>query len=229
VGYGTEGVFDTKVATSITNLGKIFDKVEKAKTLNKFISDSKEEISSKTSAIADSDKKNVYIGGLGNWGTTTYLTTAKNYEPFNVANIKNICDSQGNLIKDGTQTIEIEKFVSMGENIDIMILDAASIKNIKPLYKADNTIFDSCKAWNEGKVYLQMAYNAYYTNLEIALINTYYNAMVVYPEQFSGYNIETITDKVTKAFLGQELNDEIKAKTFSYGGYQQIDTKTFFA
>ena len=228
VGYGSSGVFDAKVATSLTNLGKIFDKEEKAKSLNSFIAESKKEIFDKTASIAETDKKNVYIGGLGNWGTTTYLTTAKNYEPFKVAHINNICDAEGNLAKDGIQAIEKEKFVSLGDDIDIMILDAASVKNIKPLYKKDNTIFDSVKAWKEGKVYLQMAYNAYYTNLEIALINTYYNAMVVYPDLFVDYNIETITNKVTKAFLGKELNTDIKSKPFSYGGYQQIDTSIFF-
>lgn len=228
VGYGSSGVFDAKVATSLTNLGKIFDKEEKAKSLNSFIAESKKEIFDKTASIAETDKKNVYIGGLGNWGTTTYLTTAKNYEPFNVAHIKNVCDAKGNLAKDGVQVIEKEKFVSLGDDIDIMIFDAASVKNIKPLYKEDNTIFNSIKAWKEGKVYLQMAYNAYYTNLEIALINTYYNAMVVYPELFNEYDIETITNKVTKAFLGKELNTDIKTKPFSYGGYQQINTSTFF-
>ena len=53
-------------------------------------------------------------------------------------------------------------------------MDAAAVKNIKPLYAEDPTMFDACKAWQNGEVYLEMAYNAYYTNYEIALINTWF-------------------------------------------------------
>ncbi len=57
-----------------------------------------------------------------------------------------------------------------------MIFDAAAVKNIKPLYAEDPTMFDTCRAWREGEAYLQLAYNAYYTNYEIALINTWFAA-----------------------------------------------------
>ena len=58
------------------------------------------------------------------------------------------------------EDVEKEKFVALGSDMDIIIMDAAAVKNIKPLYKEDKTLFDSCKAWNDGEVYLEMAYNA---------------------------------------------------------------------
>ena len=92
-----------------------------------------------------------------------------NYIAFEVAHVKNVVTD---LTANGIQPIEEEKFVSLGENMDIMIIDAAAVKNIRPLYAEDSTMFDSCKAWRNGEVYLQMAYNAYYTNYETALIDT---------------------------------------------------------
>ena len=74
-----------------------------------------------------------------------------------------------------------------------------------------------------------MAYNAYYTNLEIALINAWFMAKAVYPTLFEDINIETKTTEVTTAFVGKDLNAAIKAKPMSFGGYQKIDTATFFA
>ena len=109
-----------------------------------------------------------------------------------------------------------------------MIMDAATVKNIKPLYQADNTMFDTCKAWNEGEVYLQMAYNAYYTNYEIALINTWFVAKTVYPELFADIDMTAKTNEICKVFFNQELADEIFAYPASFGGYQKIDTNTFF-
>ncbi len=205
-------------------LGTIFGKEEKANTLNSFIKSEKDEIVSRTKDVTPSKK--VYICGLGNWGTTDYLMTSQNYEPFNVANITNVVSG---LATDGVQKIEKEKFVSIGSDIDVMIIDSAAVKNIKPKYKEDNTIFSTCKAWNNSEVYLQMAYNAYYTNVELALVNTWYNAKVVYPDLFTDINIDDKTNEITKAFLGKELAAEIKAYPNSFGGYQKIDTATFFA
>ena len=109
-----------------------------------------------------------------------------------------------------------------------MIVDAAAVKNIKPLYAQDSTIFDTCKAWKTGEVYLEMAYNAYYTNFEIALINTWFIAKTVYPEAFADIDLTAKTNQVTKVFLGAEMAEAIFACPSSFGGYQKIDTETFF-
>ena len=224
--YGAKGVFDDNIKNSINLLGKVFNKNEKATALNNYIETQKEEIFNKTKDIKEEDKKSVYIGGLGNWGTTNQYMTAQNYEPFNVAHIKNVVND---LSKDGIQEIEKEKFVDLGKDMDIMILDAAEIKNIKPLYKEDSTIFDECKAWQNGEVYLQMAYNAYYTNVELALANTWYNAKIVYPEVFEYIDIEDKVNEICTQFLGQNLYSKIVSYPNSFGGYQKIDTKTFLA
>ena len=118
--------------------------------------------------------------------------------------------------------------MELGEQMDVMIMDAAAVKNIQPLYAEDPTIFDTCAAWKNGEVYLEMAYNAYYTNYEIALINTWFIAKAVYPEAFADMDLTEKTDEVTEMFLGEKLAEEIFACPSSFGGYQKIDTATFF-
>jgi len=218
--YGNKGIFDENVKKTITLLGKIFDKEQKAKTLNDYIASSREEIERRVKDVTVSEQKKVYIAGLGNWGTTNHLMTAQNYEPFNIAKINNIVTD---LAKDGIQAIEAEKFLSLAPQMDVMILDAAAIKNIKGLYKDDNTMFDACKAWEDDEVYLQMAYNAYYTNLEIALCNTWFNAKVIYPELFSDIDINAKLDEITEAFLGVKLASKINSYPMSYGGYGKLN------
>ena len=222
---GMDSVFDDAFKGSMKLLGTIFDEEEKAETLVSFIEKEAADITSRTANVADADKPGVYICGLGNWGTTNHLMTSQNYISFEIANIKNAVSG---LVSSGIQPIEDEKFVDLGDKIDIMIMDAAAVKNIKPLYQEDSTMFDTCKAWNDGEVYLQMAYNAYYTNYEIALINTWYVAKTVYPELFEDIDITEKTNEICKMFLGQEMADEIFAYPSSFGGYQKIDTDTFF-
>ena len=222
---GSKGVFDESFFGSMALLGTIFGEEEKAETLIQFVQDQSAEIIARTIAIPEEEKPSVYICGLGNWGTTDHLMTAESYISFEVAGVKNAVSGLG---IQGIGPIEEEKFVELGESMDIIIMDAAAVKNIKPLYEADPTMFDTCKAWQEGEVYLEMAYNAYYTNFEIALINTWFIAKAVYPEAFADIDMTAKTNEVTKVFLGTELADAIFACPSSFGGYQKIDTSTFF-
>lgn len=222
---GPNGVFDDAFKGSMALLGTIFGNEEKAEALVAFVEAQEAEISGRTAKVADADKPGVYICGLGNWGTTDHLMTAQNYISFHIANVNNVVSG---LEAPGIQAIEAEKFVALGEAMDIMIMDSAAVKNIIPLYQEDRTMFDSCKAWQDGEVYLQMAYNAYYTNYEIALINTWFIAKTVYPDLFADIDITAKTNEITKMFLGKELAEEIFAYPSSFGGYQKIDTATFF-
>lgn len=125
-----------------------------------------------------------------------------------MANVRNVVTG---LEAPGIQPIEEEKFVALGQDMDIIVMDAAAVKNIKPLFAEDSAMFDSCKAWQDGEVYLQMAYNAYYTNYETVLINTWFIAKTVYPDLFEDIDMAQKTDEVTKAFLGQELAEQMFA------------------
>ena len=216
---GKDGVFDQKFFDSMTLLGKIFSKEDRAQELVQFVKDEQAAIEATVAGIADADKPSVYICGLGNWGTTDHLMTAENFVSFRVAGVKNAVSGLG---MEGVGPIEEEKFVSLGEEIDIAIVDAAAVKNIKPLLEQDPHLFDACKAWREGEIYLEMAYNAYYTNYEIALANTWFIAKTVYPELFKDIDMTEKLNQITKMFQGKELAEEIYNCPASYGGYQKI-------
>lgn len=213
---GPKGVFDDKFFGSLQLLGEIFGKEKRATQLIQYIQDEMADISAAAYGIPEEEKPSVYICGLGNWGTTDHLTTAENYVSFEVAGVKNVLSGTG---LQGVGPIEEEKFVELGKDMDIMIVDTAAIKNIRPLYAEDSTMFDTCKAWQEGNVYLEMAYNAYYTNFEIALANTWFIAKTVYPEQFEDIDMTAKLDEITNQFLRQELAEEI----FALGGYGKLD------
>ena len=222
---GPGGVFDENFFATMNLLGKIFGKEEKAASLVAYVKAERAEIEKRTEDIPEEDKPSVYICGLGNWGTTNHLMTAQNYISFQVAHVKNAVTG---LEAPGIQEIEEEKFVALGEEMDIMILDAAAVKNIKPLYAETPDMFDTCKAWKNGEVYLEMAYNAYYTNYEIALINTWFIAKSVYPDRFEDIDMTAKANEVTQKFFGMDLAGKIAAAPSSFGGYQKIDTASFF-
>ena len=227
VKYGPRTVFDDNVLNSFTMLGKIFNRKSRAAVLVSYIKQQMQEISDRTANIPEDQKKSVYICGLGNWGTTNHLMTARsNYAPFQIAHIKNAITLTG----PGAPQAEIEEeaLVAISDDIDIMIFDSAAIRNIKPLSDKNRTVLEGIKAWQEGEVYIEMPQYAYYVNLELALINTWWIAKVVYPELFADIDMTEKTNEVTYAFFGKELAAEIFACPNSFGGYQQIENPSQF-
>ena len=222
---GVDGVFAEAFPGSLRLLGQLFGREDRAEELVSFIEAETADITGRTAGVAEADRPGVYICGLGNWGTTNHLMTSQSYAAFRVANIRNVVTDLG---VDGVQAIEAEKFAALGDSMDVMILDAAAVKNIAPLYQEDPAMFDTCKAWQDGEVYLEMAYNAYYTNYEIALLNAWFAAKAVYPDLFADVDMTAKTNEVTEAFLGQALADQIFACPSSFGGYQKLDPAAFF-
>ena len=222
---GVDGVFAEAFPGSLRLLGQVFGREDRAEELISFIETETAELTRRTADVAEADQPGVYICGLGNWGTTNHLMTAEEYSTFAAANIRNVVTDLG---AKGIQPIEAEKFTALGADMDVMLIDAAAVKNIKPLFAEDSGMFDSCKAWQEGKVYLEMAYNAYYTNFEIALANAWFAGKCVYPEQFSDIDMTEKLNEITGAFLGKGIAEDIFRMPNSFGGYQQIDTAAFF-
>ena len=89
-------------------------------------------------------------------------------------------------------------------------------------------MFDTCKAFQTGEVYLQMAYNAYFSNVELVLANSWFTAKSFYPAQFEDIDMAAKTDEITTKFLGGNLYSQIKEYPHSFGGYQKINVDTFF-
>lgn len=219
-----QNVFASAFKDTLRLLGQVFGKETRAEEIISFVEAEAQEIRSRVTGIAEEEKPAVYICGLGNWGTTNHLMTSPNFPLFEAANVKNVV---GDLATKGAQAIEKEKFEAIGQNIDIMIVDAAAVKNIRPLFAEDSSMFDSVKAWKEGEVYLQLAFNAYYTNYELALADTWFIAKSVYPALFEDIDMTAKLDEITRIFQGQAMAEQIFSYPTSRGAYGKIGSEFF--
>ena len=219
--YGRAAIYDNTVTDVLTSLGKVLKKEERAKEIKDFVTSSINEIKDKTKDVKDEDKPLVYVGGIGNWGQKNYLATHSNYPMFNVANIKNAL-TEITLTAQGQQDISKAAFEELAPKMDKMIIDAAGMKQTIDAYNADRTIFDNVKAVQNGEVYLQLPYNAYYTNLEVSLMDGYFDAAVTYPELFKDFDLEAKYREILTKFVGKDIYDTEIAMSGSFGGYQKI-------
>lgn len=109
-------------------------------------------------------------------------------------------------------------------NPDRIILDAGGLEHLKAQLKEKPEIFKNLSAFQNGEIYLQMPYNAYYTNLETAYADAYFDAWVQYhdiaPEKLNFDYVEKAREIYT-LFLGKDCYDDVA--DLMYGGFQKLD------
>ena len=162
------------------------------------------------------NKPLVYLGCQSNKGSHGIESTVGNYALFEALNIRNAAAEAG--IPEYAM-IDKEQILEMDP--DVIIVDAGGYQILSDDYSANPDFYNSLSAVKNGKVYMQMPYNYYYTNLEIAIADAYYIGSVVYPEAFSDIDVEEKFDEISNFFLGIDSYQRIA--DIYFGGYQTVN------
>lgn len=217
VKYGSKSVFDPNVGASFTLLGKALGKEERAKHLNNYILSCETELKKKAANANQTQTKAVYVGCLGNWGTQDIFSTSSSFPLLDVSSIPNAV--KGVSLSNGK--LEEEAFLFL--NPETIVLDSAGLRKFKQTYNSKKDELDSLKAFRNNEIYLERPFNAYYTNLEIALRDAYYLASIAYPEAYKDRNRVAKYDEIGTAFLSAPCyTTSVKTAKMSYGGFQKI-------
>lgn len=211
--YGEYEVFDQCIYDSMTLIGKVTGHEERAAEVIKFMQDVQIDLNNRTKDIEN--KPLVYFGCQSNQGSHGIESTVGNYVLFEVLNIRN-ASAEAGIPKYAM--IDKEQILEM--NPDAIVIDAGGYEILKDDYAANPDFYNALPAVKNGKVYMQMPYNWYYTNLEIAIADAYYIGSVIYPEAFSDVVIEEKFDEISNFMLGIDAYDSI-ANSY-YGGYQTV-------
>lgn len=222
--YGKTEAFDVNVKKSIALLGDILNRKERANELLSFISDTETYLSSIGEGIDKDKKATVYLGCQSNYGTHGIESSSANYSIFDVSKIRNVLDEyvgkNGETFKGYQKSVDWEILVDM--NPQRIILDAGGLVDLKTQLKEKPEIFNRLSAFQNGEIYLQMPYNAYYTNLETAYADAYFDAWVQYhdivaPEKLN-FDYVAKAREIYTLFLGKDCYDDV-AKIM-HGGFQ---------
>ena len=71
-------------------------------------------------------------------------------------------------------------------------------------------------AVREGRVYSQISFRSYASNLETALADAYYAASVMFPEQFADVDVEAKTGEIFEMLLGANPYDDLKEAGYAF-------------
>lgn len=207
--YGETEAFDADLLTSVTLMGQILNREERAAEVVEYITELTADLDRRTRTrdIPDADKKTVYLGCHTNYGTHGIGSSTANYSLFNAVHALNVLDING--YHGYQKALDLETIITM--NPDVIIIDAAGIDLLREEYAENPAAFALLKAFRNDEVYVQMPYNAYFTNLEIAYADAYYIGKVLYPDAFADVDLATKFDEISIALLGAPCYEQLAA------------------
>lgn len=213
--YGNQVPFDEDVYKSIRLIGKVIGNEQRAEDVVAYLKECQADILQRTKEIPEEKKPTVYVGALGMKGVHGIESTAAKYGPFVAIGARNVVDETG---RKGSLMIEKEKLLAWDP--EIIFIDEGGLSLVRDDYRKNRQFYLSLKAFKNGKVYGQMPFNYYTTNIDTAIADAYYAGKVIFPDRFQDVDPAKKADEIYKFLLGKPVYQQM-AKGF--GGFIRLD------
>ncbi len=206
-------IFSDTLYESFKLIGEATGNSERGKAVVSFMKDTKEDLH--TRSLEASDAKELYLGCLPKSGIQGIASTSGDYDLLDTLHIENIARKAG--IRNHAFIDKEQLLLWDPEHI---VIDANGYGRLQDDMKDSGSFYSQLSAFKNGQVHMQMPYNFYSTNIELALANAYFIGSVMHPESFSDIDPKEKTDTLSRFFLGVEIYEELE-KTYS-GGFQSF-------
>ncbi|MBE3588543.1 MAG: iron ABC transporter substrate-binding protein, partial [Thermoanaerobacteraceae bacterium] len=213
--YGRLATFDEDVYKSLELIGKITGREGRAREVVDYLQKCQQDLHERTKDIPEDKKPKVYVGALSMKGAHGIESTQAKYPPFVAVNARNVVDETG---KTGSVMIDREKL--LGWDPDIIFIDEGGLSLVREDYRKNPQFYQSLQAVKTGRVYGQIPYNHYTTNIDTAIADAYYAGKVIYPEQFKDIDPAQKADEIYRFLLGRPVYEQM-AK--DYGGFKKLE------
>jgi iron complex transport system substrate-binding protein len=215
--FGTTVIFGQSVQDSLMLIGQITGDTTKAQAAIDFIKQAGQDLDKRTKDIPDADKPTVYVGALGAKGTHGIESTQGQYALLDVIHAKNVVDETG---KSGSIMIDKEKLLTW--NPRFIFIDQGGYATVLEDYQKDPAFYQALSAVKEGRVYSQLPYNYYSTNIDTAIADAYYLGKILYPTAFADIDPAKKADDIYVALVGQPLYAQMSE---FFGGFGELTFK----
>ena len=208
---GSDTTLDDNAYETIRILGQLYGMESRAEALTAYLKGVQEDLDSRTKNIPDSDKPSVYVAGVSFRGLHGFEGTEAGYGPFDLIHANNLANTTG---QNGAFDIDLEQVLSW--NPDILFLDFNGMALIQEDYEKNPDYYNSLTAVQEGKVYSQISFRSYASNLDTALADAYYAACVMYPEAFADIDPVAKAGEIFEMLLGSNPYEDLKEAGYEF-------------
>lgn len=208
---GSDTTLDDNAFETIRILGELYGKEERAEELTAYLHSIEDDLSQRTAGVPDEDKPSAYVCGVSFKGIHGFEGTEANYGPFVLINAKNLADESGQAL---AYDVDLEQVLTWDP--DVIFVDYNGLGLINEDYAAHPDYYNSLTAVKEGKVYAQVSFRSYASNLDTALVDAYYAASILYPEQFADVDIEAKIGEIFETILGANPYNDLKEAGYEF-------------
>ena len=208
---GSDTTLDNNAYETIRILGELYGMEDRAEELTAYLKGVQEDLDGRTKNIPDSEKPSVYVAGVSFRGAHGFEGTEAGYGPFELIHANNLADTTG---QSGAFDIDLEQVLSWDP--DILFLDFNGMALINEDYAKNPDYYHALTAVQEGRVYSQISFRSYASNLETALADAYYAACVMYPEQFRDIDPVEKAGEIFEMLLGENPYEDLKEAGYEF-------------
>ena len=202
---GSDTTLDDAAYETIRILGELLGLQDRAAELTGYLKGVEEDLDSRTRDIPEEERPTVYVAGVSFKGAHGFEGTEANYGPFVLINARNLADTTG---QTGAFDIDLEQVLAWDP--DIIFLDFNGMDLISEDYANNPDYYNALTAVREGRVYSQVSFRSFASNLDTALADAYFAACVIYPEQFSDVDPVVKAGQVFEMLLGVNPYNDLK-------------------
>ena len=208
---GSDTTLDQNAYDTICILGELYGMEDRAAELTDYLKDIQKDLDSRTKDIPESDKPSVYVGGVSFKGHHGFEGTEAGYGPFELIHARNLADTTG---QSGAFNIDLEQVLSWDP--DVIFVDFNGMSLIMEDYAKNPDYYKALTAVQEGKVYSQISFRSFASNLETALADAYYAACVMYPDRFADIDPVAKAEEIFEKLLGENPYADLKEAGYEF-------------
>lgn len=214
IGFGITAIFGKSIQDSLALVGQVLSSEDKAQESIDYILAAEADLQERTASIPNDNKLSVYVGGLGSKGTHGIESTQGQYALLDVINAVNAADAAGQ-----TGSVMVDKEALLDWDPDVIVVDEGGLVSVLEDVEKNPVFYQSLSAVQNGRVYGQLPYNYYSTNLDTAIANAYYLGSLLYPDAFTDIDPVVKADEIYTALVGAAVYDQMAV---DFGGYGPI-------
>lgn len=206
---GSDTTLDDSAYETIRILGELYGREERAEALTEYLHGMEKDLNDRTAGV--SDKPTAYVGGVSFKGIHGFEGTEAHYGPFALIDANNLADTTD---QPGAFNVDLEQVLAWDP--DVIFVDFNGLDLINADYAEHPDYYNSLTAVQEGKVFSQISFRSYASNLETALSDAYYAATILYPDQFADVDMEEKAGEIFQMLLGSNPYNDLKEAGYEF-------------
>ena len=208
---GSDTTLDDAAYETIRILGELLGLQDRATELTGYLKGVEEDLDVRTRDIPEEERPTVYVAGVSFKGAHGFEGTEANYGPFVLMGANNLADTTG---QTGAFDIDLEQVLAWDP--DIIFLDFNGMDLIREDYANNPDYYNALTAVREGRVYSQISFRSFASNLDTALADAYFAACMIYPEEFQDVNPVVKAGEIFEMLLGTNPYNDLKEAGYEF-------------